>query len=618
MKKLISLFSFWVPTILLSSPVKPDLTYTKIVKVVDIKAADEVVVNYQYSAIVWNARGAALSQLMVSYNKHTMVDGIEGAQFDMAENKVKDLKSKEILDRPAYDGFSLFSDARIKSHQFNSGEYPYRIYYSYSLKFSHNMYGMNFTPRFDPSVTVDSFIGNLIFSKELEPSYRMKGSKGKVERIEAKNKIIVSYIVTDLQAEELEPYAPPFGMLVEGMDVFCNQCSYAGYRTIAGDWKGFGELIVNLNEGRDLLPASLVSSLIKMTENEDREGKIKKVYEYLQKNTRYVSVQIGVGGFQPIQAQEVFTNGYGDCKGLSNLMRSMLSAIGIKSNYVLVEAGEDPYVIDTSFVYDPFNHAILCVPDDNDTIWLECTRRFNPCGYLGSFTGNRKALIIEKGNSHLVSTNAYDHNDNIAISHLKARLESNGDIHVDISMKCNNESQDLLRQLQHDVDPSVSVRYWQQAFSIPSYVINQVDINSHEDEPISDVNIQITVSKALSNSGARMFMTPVYTHTIKEKMLKDTARNNELYINKAFTEIDTFSFAIPEGYRLESGGKTLSLINDFGSFEMHAEEKQGNFMLIRKRIQFRGTYDKSKYNDFVKFNNDMYQAERTKLVWVKK
>ena len=83
----------------------------------------------------------------------------------------------------------------------------------------------------------------------------------------------------------------------------------------------------------------------------------------------------------------------------------MLAAAGIPSKYALIEGGEDPEFVDESFVYDPFNHAVLCIPGDRDTTWLECTSRFNPPGYQGSFTGTGKALLIDHGASQLVSTN---------------------------------------------------------------------------------------------------------------------------------------------------------------------------------------------------------------------
>src|SRR4051794_16199064 len=106
-------------------------------------------------------------------------------------------------------------------------------------------------------------------------------------------------------------------------------------------WNDFGKFIYELNKGRDQLPDAMVKKVQEMTANAaTTQDKIRILYKYLQDNTRYVSIQLGIGGFQTMEAASVAKTGYSDCKGLSNYMYSLLKAAGIPSNYALVNSGD--------------------------------------------------------------------------------------------------------------------------------------------------------------------------------------------------------------------------------------------------------------------------------------
>ncbi len=149
------------------------------------------------------------------------------------------------------------------------------------------------------------------------------------------------------------------------------------------NWNELGKFIIYLIADKDVLPAETLTTLKELIKNcPDRNSKIKAVYNYMQKRTRYVGVQIGIGGWQPIPAEYVDKKGYGDCKGLVNCTRAMLKAVGITSYYTLVNAGKNASPLITGFPCNHFNHIILCVPGPNDTTWLECTSQQQAYGFL--------------------------------------------------------------------------------------------------------------------------------------------------------------------------------------------------------------------------------------------
>lgn len=74
-------------------------------------------------------------------------------------------------------------------------------------------------------------------------------------------------------------------------------------------------------------------------------GRLQAITQYLQANIRYVGIEIGIGGWQPHSAAEVFHNRYGDCKDKATLLKTMLESVGIHATWVMVDTrrgGVDP------------------------------------------------------------------------------------------------------------------------------------------------------------------------------------------------------------------------------------------------------------------------------------
>lgn len=169
------------------------------------------------------------------------------------------------------------------------------------------------------------------------------------------------------------------------------------------NWITFGNWIFELNKGRDILPQSEKDIIQKLIEQEkDKREQIKILYRYLQEKHRYINVSTKIGGLQTHPAEYVVNNRYGDCKALTNYMQSILKFIDIDSYYTLIYNDNQVYDLDEKFSYNAFNHAILTIPLEGDTIHLECTSKNNPFGYLGTTNQGRKALLIKENESKLI------------------------------------------------------------------------------------------------------------------------------------------------------------------------------------------------------------------------
>lgn len=142
-----------------------------------------------------------------------------------------------------------------------------------------------------------------------------------------------------------------------------------------------GKWLWNIRDGKTALTEDMKSKLHSMTDTcQSVKSKIDVLYKYLEQNTRYVNITLGIGGYQPVAAAEVCRTGFGDCKGLSNFMHAMLKEVGVPSSEVVISTKYDKIYKDYPN-FNQFNHEILMVPMRQDTVWIECTDAKIPLGY---------------------------------------------------------------------------------------------------------------------------------------------------------------------------------------------------------------------------------------------
>ena len=96
-----------------------------------------------------------------------------------------------------------------------------------------------------------------------------------------------------------------------------------------GTWKSIGEWYDSLSQGA---PGGYSGDAAKAQEltagKTDFYDKTEAIAEFVQKQVRYVAIEVGIGGYQPHAAGDIFRNRYGDCKDKATLCRAMLSAVG--------------------------------------------------------------------------------------------------------------------------------------------------------------------------------------------------------------------------------------------------------------------------------------------------
>jgi tetratricopeptide (TPR) repeat protein/transglutaminase-like putative cysteine protease len=158
------------------------------------------------------------------------------------------------------------------------------------------------------------------------------------------------------------------------------------------DWLAVAHWYARLQGQRVVVDASVRQKAAELTKGATTAGeKARRLYDYVARNTRYVSLSFGIGRFQPHSASEVLANGYGDCKDKHTLLEALLQAEGIRSYPVLINSRRklDPDMPSPA----QFDHVITAVPFGREITWLDTTAEVAPYGMILYQLRNKQALL---------------------------------------------------------------------------------------------------------------------------------------------------------------------------------------------------------------------------------
>lgn len=547
--------------------------------------------------------------LMVPYDKFSKVNYIRGTIYDEKGEIIKVLGILDVQDWSA-TGSSFYSDDRMKMLYFPMHKYPFTIEYEFEVEYTSLL---NYPPwefQDSPDVSVEKSGIQIVVPKDMKLRYFVENLKNRVDSVTDKEVLIYTWQEENITASQRQQYSfidepnPPL-LYSAPLDF-----EYGGFKGSMSSWSALGEWDYNLIKGRDELSESekqKIASIISGAKD-DRE-KVKLIYEYIQESTRYVLIDIGIGGFQPAEAQAVAKNGFGDCKGLANYAKAMLKVAGINSYYTLILAGETK-PIEHDFIAHHFNHAILCVPMASDTIWLDCTNQELPFNYLGSFTDDRPALLITPNGGKLVRTPAFRKNENLFKRTGNVSLNNFGKSSARISDFYSGiyyEQASDLFGLSSDEEMrrylNSSLKYWD---------LNTTSVKFSENKsetPSAIFAYEVSINNFATMAGKMMIFNPTIDNA---EYLQDFPMAME--ITQFNISFDSIAYSLPLGYKVEFKPPDVKVENEFGKFSYQIEAKNDKLIYKRYLELNKGEIPVEKFQAFRSFINSVAETDREKII----
>ena len=585
-------------------------------KNVEILSENEIVVSTKRITTVLNKYGDRHVNAVQFYDEHTEIEEIYAFIFDQNGNEIKKVKERDFTDASAVSDISIYEDDRVKYLKYTPLNYPYTVEYSSKVIYRNTAFFPNWYPIDDYYLSIEHSEYQIVNTADVE----IKTKKENFDTYPITEMSEGHFKINNASGIKYETYTPEFSSIVPHFRAALKSFNMAGVKGINNDWNDFGKwMFDSLLNGTDNIPQSTINEVKALTAGvTDEIERAKIVYKYMQDKTRYISIQVGIGGWKPMMAAEVDAVGYSDCKGLTNYTKALLEAVDVPSYYTVVYGGESIRNMDSEFSSIEGNHVILCVPNDEDHIFLECTSQTNPFGFIAGFTDDRDVLVVKPEGGEIVHTNVYNADDSLQSTKANVILDGEGGFKADVSIETTGYQYHLHEGIENKTPRDQQLYYKEYWDNINDLSLESLSFENNKDEVIYAENIILSAKNYASKSGNRLILQPNMFNKVTTIPTRYTDRKLDFKIDRAFKDVDEFIINIPKDFKVEAMSEGKSIESEFGNYEFKLETLDENrIKYTRTYTLLKGNYNKDDYKAFRDYRKLVVKNDKTKIVLVK-
>ncbi|MDP5101980.1 MAG: hypothetical protein NWQ09_11700, partial [Nonlabens sp.] len=331
-------------------------------------------------------------------------------------------------------------------------------------------------------------------------------------------------------------------------------------------------------------------------------------------------VQVGIGGWKPIDAASVHKTAYGDCKGLSNYTHALLEEVGVNSQYAVIFGGSKLRDIDKDFSSTQGNHVILHLPnlDGKEDVWLECTSKNSPFGFIAGFTDDRDALVVTNNGGIIKHTTSYPAASNTQTTKATVDLNENGDMTAAFEMESAGYQYTFREDLESMSSKERIASYKRRWSYINDLRVDLVEYERDRTQILVKEKLTLATTKYASKSGNMLLFQPVIFNRDTNFPEKSENRLQGFEISRGYNDVDTYAINLPNGFQIDASPEPIIINSEFGNYELKVtKDANGALQVSRNFLIKKGTYSKEQFEEFRNFQIEVAKADKSKVVIIK-
>lgn len=568
---------------------KTDVVLLYSERTVTVQSVDKIKVTVREAYKILRPGGREYGTVAASFNSHSKITGMRGWCIP-AQGKDYEVKDKEAIEisLPKIEGSDLVSDVKDKFLRIPAAD-------------PGNIIGYEYEKEDQPLVLQDVWyfqesnpVREAHYTLQIPAGWEYKATwmnYPEAKATQAGNQ--VQWVVNDVKGIRQEDDMPPWRG-ISGLLVVSFVPPGGGTTKGFQSWREMGFWEAGLEQGRRDASPEIKQKVAALTASSPTQfGKMQALAKFVQGDIRYVAIELGIGGWQPHPAPEIFTHRYGDCKDKATLMSSMLHEIGIESFYISVNTERGGAAPDRPPMIGWFNHEILAVQLPSDVkdrsitavlehpklgrlLIFDPTDEYTPFGQLrGELQANHGLLVTPEG-GELVKlpqlpgeVNGVQRNAKLALSPrgtlsgeiVESRLGDSG-TRQRMALKSVTKETDRIKPIETLVSHSLST------FQLTKATI----LNLNQTDQPFGYQYSLVAENYAKTAGNLLLVRPRVLGSRSSDLLETKEpRQHPVEFTGPERDVDTFEITLPPGYEVDDLPPAVNADYSFASYHSKTE-----------------------------------------------
>src|SRR5882672_5666985 len=415
------------------------------------------------------------------------------------------------------------------------------------------------------------------------------------------------WILNDVKAVKTEENMPPWRAVAGQM--YLSLLPPGGFQQQRGfeDWKEMGLWYTGLLKDRQNLSPEMKQKIASLTASQSTPlEKIRALANFVQRDIRYVAIELGIGGWQPHAAEEIFLHRYGDCKDKATLLGSMLREIGVESYSVVINTDRGSISPSMPAHRGGFNHAILAIklpdgvrdpalvatlqhPKLGTILFFDPTNESTPFGQLSGFLQENYGLLVGPDGGEMIKLPILPPAMTGIQRSAKLTLDAGGTLRGQVKeIRFGDQARWQRRALHGSAQKSEWVKPIETllSHSFTSFQITKASVTNLDENDLPFGYTYELIAQNYGKPAGNLLLVRPRVLGSKSNNLLDTKepRKYPVEFDGPWRDTDTFEITLPPGYTVDDLPPAANADYIFASYHSKTEVS-GNVLRYTRAVE---------------------------------